>query len=333
MENYNLTAELKKIAGGITSSDPNTNLNNINNGVGNLDTAMQGVATAINGLSIPNPGSNIDGVATAIGNISIPDTTTALGNIVTALQQINIQAVATDAVAVDGTRWDPAGNYIADLNIFWEGIGHVNTSTLHHPQSTGHGIVIAARNGAGAIQIYIPIDAYTDNTDPTIYMRFTQYANLGDWVNPWDYLYLDSYYIKYNDHYNIGATDVQGAIDKLSGATNGTLTINSNYATGTAFYQKCGKVVTVFLSDVRFIATPPNNSWTTSFATGLPKASNMVNNPKVYLMPYNSSFAAPVRLAFSNNDSNLYFHWSSTAPNRNADYNSTFTYCIQEVNA
>lgn len=109
MENYNLTAELKKIASGITTSDPNTELGNINSGVGNLDTAMQGVATAINGISIPNPGSNIDGVATAINNKTIPDPssnidgvanainnktipdpTTALGNIATAINNLTL---------------------------------------------------------------------------------------------------------------------------------------------------------------------------------------------------------------------------------------------------
>lgn len=90
MENYNLTAELKKIASGITSTDPNTELGNINSGVGNLDTAMQGVATAIGNISIPNPGSNIDGVATAIGNISIPNTGSNIDGIATAINNKSI---------------------------------------------------------------------------------------------------------------------------------------------------------------------------------------------------------------------------------------------------
>lgn len=347
MENYNLTAELKKIASGITTSDPNTELGNINSGVGNLDAAMQGVATAINGISIPNTGSNIDGVATAIGNISIPntgsnidgvataignisipDTTTALGNIVTALQQINIQAIATDSVAVNGSRWNPAGNYVADLDLFWEGIGHVNTSTLHHPQGSGHGIVIAARNGAGAIQIYIPIDAYTDHTDPTVYMRFTQYADLGNWVNPWDYLYLDSYYMKYTDNNNIGATDVQGAIDKLSGYTSGDVSLNGTYFSGYGSWQKVGKHVSVFL-EISTIANLPNTNWATKLITNLPPIRTHNNGAKKFNLMARDLSHKPITLAATNSsgyDNTAIYSWDNNGVTSGGSYLGSFDY-------
>lgn len=145
MENYNLTAELKKIASGITSTDPNTELGNINSGVGNLDTAMQGVATAINGLSIPNPGSNIDGVATAINNKTIPDNTS------------NITAVANAIVSMAGGK--DLDDLIAILtnmngNIANLGSNHI-TNILEAPGTTtgyqlyyGNGDIIPLPNAA-----------------------------------------------------------------------------------------------------------------------------------------------------------------------------------------
>lgn len=328
MENYNLTAELKKIAGGITSSDPNTNLNNINNGVGNLDTAMQGVATAINGLSIPNTASNIDGVATAIYNKSIPDPNTHLADIVTAVQQINIQAVATDSVAVDGTRWNPAGNYIADLDLFWEGIGHVNTSTLHHPQSSGHGIVIAARNGAGAIQIYIPIDAYNDNTEPEIWMRFTQYADLGTWVNAWDILKYPASHIKYTDTNNIGATDVQGAMDKLTGLTAGDVTLNGTYFSGYGSWQKVGKHVSVFL-EINTIANLPNTNWSTKLITKLPPIKTYNNGAKKFNLMARDLSHKPLTLAATNAsgyDTAALYSWDNNGVTSGGSYIGSFDY-------
>lgn len=267
MQDYNLTNEIKKISGAINSSSPNTELGNINGSVGNLDTAMQSVATAIGNIIIPNTGSNIDGVATAINNKTIPDPTTALGNIVSAIQNINITAVPTDSVALDGSRWNQAGNYIADLNLFWEGMGHVNTSTLNHPQSNGNGIVIAARNGAGAVQVYIPVYAYSSNTDPRFFARFTQYADLNQWANPWEEVYYNSYQVMYEDNNNIGETDVQGAIDKLSAVQTYTSTTYDSSVFSSVKAYKQGNVVTLIIAVRGGLAA---STWMNDKATGLP---------------------------------------------------------------
>lgn len=134
----------------------------------------------------------------------------------------------------------------------------------------------------------------------------------------------------YTDTNNIGATNVQSAIDKLGSFTTGSLTINSAYATGNASYQKFGKVVTVFLSDVIFTAQPPNGSWSTPFVSGLPKASSLGTNPKIILVPFNSSFTNSVRLGFTSGETRLFFHWTQVnVPLNNVDYNATFSYICE----
>lgn len=280
MENYNLTAEIKKISGAINNSSPNTKLGNINSSVGNLDTAMQGVATAINGLSIPNPGSNIDGVATAINNKTIPDNTS------------NITAVANAIVSMAGGK--DLDDLIAILTTMNGNIANLGSNHIIDIVEHPGGYLMYKGDGAA---IPLPNQAK---------------------------------YTTYTDTNNIGATDVQGAIDKLSGATNGTLTINSNYAAGSAFYQKCGKVVTVFIADLVFRAQPPSGAWSTPLISGLPKAGAMNGGPKIVLYSFDSNYKIPVRLAFGPGNAELFFHWTITSGvPTNTIYNATFSYICE----
>lgn len=284
MENYNLTAELKKIASGITSTDPNTELGNINGNMGNLDTAMQGVATAINGISIPNPGSNIDGVATAINNKAIPDPSS------------NITAVANAIVSMAGGK--DLDDLIAILTTMNGNIANLGSNHIVN-------ILEAQAIGATGYQVW-----YGNG-------HMTPLQNRAEKTS-------------YTDPNNIGATNVQSAIDKLGSFTTGSLTINSAYATGNAFYQKFGRVVTVFLADVRFVSQPPNGSWSTYFVKGLPKVAQLNGNPKIILQPFNSTFVIPVRLAFSVGMTELDFHWTFTSGiSTSVDYNATFTYICE----
>lgn len=278
MENYNLTAELKKIASGITTSDPNTELGNINGNMGNLDTAMQGVATAINGISIPNPGSNIDGVASAITNKSIPDPSS------------NITAVANAIVAMAGGQ--DLSDLITILTTMNGNIANLGTNHITDliPMTGGYSV----GRGSGAIS-FLPNEA-----------RYTSYT----------------------DTNNIGATDVQGAVDKLSGFNYGNLTINSAYATGRAMYQKFGKVVTVFLSDIVFTAQPPSGSWATALVSNLPKIATMANNTTILLQPFGLS-KNPIRLAFAGGGTQLFFHWTQVSVDLSINYISTFTYICE----
>lgn len=134
----------------------------------------------------------------------------------------------------------------------------------------------------------------------------------------------------YTDTNSIGATDVQSAIDKLSTFTTGTLTINSAYASGNASYQKYGKVVIVYLSDVIFKAQPASGSWSVAFVSGLPKMATILTNPKILLMPFSNAYAAPVRLAFNSGATALYFHWTNqNVQLNNVDYNLTFAYICE----
>lgn len=284
MENYNLTAELKKIASGITTSDPNTELGNINGNMGNLDTAMQGVATAINGISIPNPGSNIDGVASAITNKSIPDPSS------------NITAVANAIVSMAG------GQDLSDLiTILTTMNGNIANLGSNHIVN----ILEAQAIGATGYEV-----RYANG-------RMTPLQNRAEKTS-------------YTDTNNIGATNVQGAIDKLSGVTNGALTINSNYATGSAFYQKCGKVVTVFIADLVFSAQPASGAWRIPLISGLPKVGAMNGNPKIVLYSFDSNYKVPVRLAFGPGNTDLFFHWTmiSGVPT-NGNYNASFSYICE----
>ena len=182
MENYNLTAELKKIASGITSSNPNTELDNINNGVGNLDTAMQSVATAIGNISIPNTGSNIDGVATAIGNISIPNTGSNIDGVATSIDNL---AGGKDLGDIESILTTMNGN-IANL-----GTNHIIDLV---PMPGGYSV---AKGGGGVY--FLPNEG-----------RYTSYT----------------------DTNNIGATDVQSAIDFFGSYSEGDATLNTTYLSG-----------------------------------------------------------------------------------------------------
>lgn len=134
----------------------------------------------------------------------------------------------------------------------------------------------------------------------------------------------------YTDTNSIGATNVQSAVDKLSTFTTGTLTINSAYASGNASYQKYGKVVIVYLSDVIFKAQPASGSWSVAFVSGLPKMATILTNPKVLLMPFSNAYATPVRLAFNSGATALYFHWTNqNVQLNNVDYNLTFAYICE----
>lgn len=134
----------------------------------------------------------------------------------------------------------------------------------------------------------------------------------------------------YTDTNSIGATNVQSAVDKLGSFSTGTLTVNSAYASGNASYQKYGKVVIVYLSDVIFKAQPASGSWSVAFVSGLPKMATILTNPKILLMPFSNAYAAPVRLAFNSGATALYFHWTNqNVQLNNVDYNLTFAYICE----
>lgn len=137
--------------------------------------------------------------------------------------------------------------------------------------------------------------------------------------------------VSYTDTNSIGATNVQSAVDKLSTFTTGTLTVNSTYANGNASYQKFGKVVTVFLADIQFVAQPAGGSWNTAFISGLPKVALLSGvNPKILLQPVNNSFIIPIRLAFGQGGTELFFHWTVTSGvPTNIDYEATFSYICE----
>lgn len=278
MENYNLTAELKKIASGITSTDPNTELGNINSGVGNLDTAMQGVATAINGLSIPNPGSNIDGVATAINNKAIPDPSS------------NITAVANAIVAMAG------GQDLSDLITILTTInGNIaNLGTNHITSITADYFEYIAHYGGGAM-VSIP---------------------------------NESRYCQYTDTNNIGATNVQGAIDKLSGLTAGDVTLNGTYFSGYGSWQKVGKHVSVFL-EISTIANLPNTNWVTKLITNLPPIKTFNNGAKKFNLMARDLAHKPITLAATNAggyDTTALYSWDNNGVTSGGAYLGSFEY-------
>lgn len=220
MENYNLTAELKKIASGITSTDPNTELGNINSGVGNLDTAMQGVATAINGISIPNPGSNIDGVATAIGNISIPNTGSNIDGVATAVDNL---AGGKDLGDIETILTTMNGN-IANL-----GSNHI-TNILEAP-GTGTGYQVWYGTG-----------------------NMTPLSNQASKTS-------------YTDTNNIGATNLQSAVDRLSKFdTFASSTYDTSKLDGVVA-QRRGYIISVKINIKGGLTA---RTWFNGVATGLP---------------------------------------------------------------
>lgn len=134
----------------------------------------------------------------------------------------------------------------------------------------------------------------------------------------------------YSNNVGLGVTNVQSAIDKLGNFTYGNLTINSSYATGNVFYQKFGRVVTVFLADIVFTAQPPEGAWSVPFVSGLPKAATLSSNPKIVLYGHNNTYVIPVRLAFGTGSTELYFHWNVTSGiSTSANYNATFSYICE----
>ncbi len=277
MQDYNLTAELKKIATGVSTSNPNTELGNINNGVGNLDTAMQSVATAIGNISIPNPGTNIDGVATAITNKTIPDPSS------------NITAVATAVDNLAGGK--DLGDIETILTTMNGNIANLGTNHITDLIPTTGGYIMGRGSGLTAL---LPNEA-----------RYTSYI----------------------DTNNIGATDVQSAVTKLSTYAYGSATLNSTYITsGSVIYQQFGKVVTVTIQNIRFSSLPASASFTDAFATGLPNLKTVNENPTILLMP-NAPVNYPIRLLLSA-AGNVYFHFSGTSFD-NAQYYGTFSYICQ----
>lgn len=217
MENYNLTAEIKKISGAINNSSPNTELGNINSGVGNLDTAVQGVSTAINGLSIPNTGFNIDGVATAINNKTIPDNTS------------NITAVANAIVAMAGGK--DLDDLIAILTTMNGNIANLGTN--HITSITADYFEYIAHYGGGAM-VSIP---------------------------------NESRYCQYTDNNNIGATDVQGAVDSLSKFDTFTSTSYDTSILDAVVAQRRGNIISVRLNIKGGLTA---STWFNGVATGLP---------------------------------------------------------------
>lgn len=281
MENYNLTAELKKIASGITSTDPNTELGNINSGVGNLDTAMQGVATAINGLSIPNPGSNIDGVATAIGNISIPNPSTNIDGVANAVDNL---AGGKDLGDIESILTTMNGN-IANL-----GSNHITNILEAHGTNTGYQVWYG--NG-----------------------RMTPLSNQAEKTS-------------YTDTNNLGATNVQGAIDKLSGLTAGDVTLNGTYFSGYGSWQKVGKHVSVFL-EISTIANLPNTNWVTKLITNLPPIKTFNNGAKKFNLMARDLAHKPITLAGTNAggyDTTALYSWDNNGVTSGGAYLGSFEY-------
>lgn len=278
MENYNLTAELKKIASGITTSDPNTELGNINSGVGNLDTAMQGVATAIGNISIPNPGTNIDGVATAITNKNIPDPSS------------NITAVAT---AVDNLA---GGKDLGDIETIL---------------TTMNGNI--ANLGSNHITNIV--------ANPSGYLMYKGDGTVTPLPNKAEYT-------TYTDTNNIGATDVQGAIDKLSGYSEGYGTINSTYLNGRVSWNKIGRVVSVYC-DFTTIANLPNTDYVVKLISGLPPILCANNWIKKWTLPATDNAKRPIILGSSGNpgfvDTSIYSSGNGSVTS-GTTYLTSFTY-------
>lgn len=281
MENYNLTAELKKIASGITTSDPNTELGNINSGVGNLDTAMQGVATAINGLSIPNPGSNIDGVAEAINNKTIPDNTS------------NITAVANAIVSMAGGKdLDDLISILTTMNGNIANLGSNHITTILEAPGTSTGYQVLYGNG-----------------------NMTPLTNQAEKTS-------------YTDTNNLGATNVQGAIDKLSEITSGDVTLNGTYFSGYGSWQKVGKHVTVFL-EITTIANLPNTNWATKLITNIPPIRTHNNGAKKFNLMARDLSHKPITLAATNSsgyDTTAIYSWDNNGVASGGSYMGSFDY-------
>lgn len=136
--------------------------------------------------------------------------------------------------------------------------------------------------------------------------------------------------ISYTDTNNIGATNVQSAVDTLSDKSYGTATLNSTYVSqGSATFQKIGKVVTVFISDVRFSTQPPDGTSTT-FATGLPRASsNMPATAVILLYPWAAAFTRVMRVALAPNSTALNFNYSAISVSTTTSYYATFSYICE----
>lgn len=134
----------------------------------------------------------------------------------------------------------------------------------------------------------------------------------------------------YTDTNSIGATNVQSAVDTLSDKSYGTATLNSTYVSqGSVTFQKVGKVVTVFISDVRFSTQPPDGT-STAFATGLPRASsNMPATAVILLHPWAAAFTRVMRVALAPNSTALNFNYSAISVSTTTSYYSTFSYICE----
>jgi hypothetical protein len=134
----------------------------------------------------------------------------------------------------------------------------------------------------------------------------------------------------YTDTNNIGATNVQSAIDTLSGYTSGNLSLNLTYAQSgsQAKYMKIGKVVLVSIN-ASFNSLPPSSAWTYNFATGLPKAQTIPAGYLSFLLtPFNQNYP-PIRLAIQSQGTDLSFYWTQSSVTSGAEYNGFFAYICE----
>ena len=132
----------------------------------------------------------------------------------------------------------------------------------------------------------------------------------------------------YTDTNNIGATNVQSAVDKLSEYSEGWGTVNSTYLNGRVAWQKVGRVVSVYC-DFTTIANLPNTDYGVKLISGLPPILCPVNWIKKWTIPATDNTKRPIVLGSSSNsafdDTSVYSTGNGNVTS-GATYWTSFTY-------
>lgn len=135
--------------------------------------------------------------------------------------------------------------------------------------------------------------------------------------------------VSYTDTNKIGATNVQSAVDFFGAYSDGQATINTAYLSGTLYWQKIGKLVSVYC-DFQTVANMPGTGWEVWLFNNLPPIRVFTYSVRRFTVPSVDPTKPPLTLAATNsggpyNNKTLY-SWGNGGINSGVGYRGNFEY-------